>query len=422
VLDDTATARAALARAATAGARNVAARALTLRQLRFLCEAKGIDDEILDVLAPSTVLHYCGHLIDRPGARRFPAEAEARVANAVASFLESRCIGFAYGSLGCGADTIVAEALLDRGVELNVVLPFGADEFDRTSVAHAGPDWSRRFRECLRRAATVRYASDSAYLGDDELFGYAARVAMGHAMNRAAFLGVPAEQLAVWDGSAGDLIAGTGHDVAAWHRADGPTHVVRLDSSGSEVSLPEPPSLTSTRDIRAVLFGDFHGFSRLRDEQFPTFVRDVLGAVADAIRPFDDGIVYRNCWGDAIVVVLADVRAGAACAIEIQEAIAELDWRSLDLPEDLGLRIGGHVGPVMSIVDPVRGQTATWGRELTRAARIEPRTPEGEVYVTDAFAALLALEPASGFASEYVGRVTTAKQFETIPMYRLRRG
>ena len=41
--------------------------------------------------------------------------------------------------------------------------------------------------------------------------------------------------------------------------------------------------------------------------------------------------------------------------------------------------------------------------------------------MTDAFAALLALERGAPFATEYVGRVTTAKDFETIPMYRLRR-
>jgi hypothetical protein len=62
---------------------------------------------------------------------------------------------------------------------------------------------------------------------------------------------------------------------------------------------------------------------------------------------------------------------------------------------------------------------AYWGRELTRAARIEPATPEGEVYVTDAFAALLAVNARSRLDTEYVGQVTTAKDFETIPMYRL---
>ena len=57
---------------------------------------------------------------------------------------------------------------------------------------------------------------------------------------------------------------------------------------------------------------------------------------------------------------------------------------------------------------------------MTRAARIQPRTPEGEVYYMDTFAALLSLEPDATARCEYVGMVTTAKGFETIPMYRLR--
>ena len=37
---------------------------------------------------------------------------------------------------------------------------------------------------------------------------------------------------------------------------------------------------------------------------------------------------------------------------------------------------------------------------MTRAARIEPRTPEGDVYVKDAGIALLALEPKCDFTIE----------------------
>jgi len=69
----------------------------------------------------------------------------------------------------------------------------------------------------------------------------------------------------------------------------------------------------------------------------------------------------------------------------------------------------------------VRGVDTVFGRQLTRAARIEPRTPPGEVYATNALAALLRLDPEAGVTPEYVGRVTTAKGFETIPMYVLRR-
>ena len=41
--------------------------------------------------------------------------------------------------------------------------------------------------------------------------------------------------------------------------------------------------------------------------------------------------------------------------------------------------------------------------------------------MTTGFAALLRLEPASGVTGEYVGHLTTAKNFETTPMYLLRR-
>jgi hypothetical protein len=75
----------------------------------------------------------------------------------------------------------------------------------------------------------------------------------------------------------------------------------------------------------------------------------------------------------------------------------------------------------MAVHDPVLDRPSVMGRELTRAARIEPRTPVGEVYVTASFAALLALEPDCGVTPEYVGHLTTAKDFETTAMYLLRR-
>jgi class 3 adenylate cyclase len=128
-----------------------------------------------------------------------------------------------------------------------------------------------------------------------------------------------------------------------------------------------------------------------------------------------------NSWGDAIQVVLSDVVSAGHCAVDLQEANQAIDHAAAGLPPDLDLRVGLHVGPLLELRDPFRDTPGWWGREITRAARIEPRTPRGEVYATDAFAALLALEPGSGLQTEYVGRVTTAKDFETIPMYRVSR-
>jgi hypothetical protein len=413
-------ARQALSRAASKAGDDRAAIAVTRRQLRLVCEASSIDESVLDDLQPPTVLHYCGHRIDPAGVSgRFPRDLEASVARDIRSYLAQRRVGFAYGSLASGADILIAEALLDNGVSLQVVLPFDTDEFERSSVMPAGPEWADRFRRCLVRVDSVVHASDSAYMGDDELYGYAGRIAMGHALNRAAFLDAPAEQLAVWDRAEGLELAGTGHDVAVWKASGHQTHVIALPAV--EQQLHEAKPALETRRIGAILFTDLHGFSRLRDEQFPPFIKEVLGRLGSVLDDHADAVLWRNTWGDAIAAVFSDVIEAADCALGLQEALRRIDMAAVGLPKDLGLRIGAHAGPVMAIADPVTRKPTYWGRELTRAARIEPRTPEGEVYVTDAFAALLSLEPGVPFVTEYVGRVTTAKDFETIPMYQLRR-
>ncbi len=117
-------------------------------------------------------------------------------------------------------------------------------------------------------------------------------------------------------------------------------------------------------------------------------MNEVFAALGAVLDDHADAVLWRNSWGDAIAAVFADVTAAADCALGLHDALAHIDLASLGLPTDLDLRIGAHAGPVIKITDPISHKPTYWGRELTRAARIEPRTPEGEVYVTDAFAAL----------------------------------
>jgi hypothetical protein len=423
VLGDIDGARAALEIAARAGADDVAARAVTARQLRLLCQTAGIDPEILAALALPGVLHYCGHRVtaDPTKAGGFAAEDEPAVAAAVRDFLRGRAFDGAYGALACGADIIIAEALLDQGVPLNVVLPFAIDEFEEVSVESGGPGWTDRFRSCLSRASSLRIAYDSAFSGDPVLFGFATKVAMGHALHHAQHLGVEAEQLAVWDGEGADSAAGTGRDVTAWRSGHRRTHVVPVRHQRAQREHQPVAEMTTVRQLGAMLFTDVRGFSSLRDEHQRAFVEGILGPMGAALDQFGPGKVqYRNTWGDAILAVCTDVATTAAAALALQRLMKSIDLEALGLPDTLAMRVGAHVGTLIALDDPVRNVPAFWGRELTRAARIEPRTPEGEVYVTEAFAAVCTLECGDDFACEYVGRVTTAKEFETIPMYRLR--
>jgi len=421
VLGDTTGAKAALAKAADGAADDHGAKATTRGQLRYLCEAMGVDPEpIVTMLVQPEVIHFCGHMTAPPGAlARFPHDQQEEVARQARARLQDRRVGYAHGSLASGADIIIAEIALEFGAELHLVLPFDIEEFVAISVAPAGPEWPPRFRRCLAAATSVTVASDSAYNGDDVLFAYAARIAMGQAMNRAAGIDAPMWQLAVFDGEEGVETGGTAHDIEQWRLAGGRTELIRVAATRGRTIAPF--NLGSKRVIRSVLFGDFKGFSRLRDEHIKLFLATVMQPVADVLDRYAEHVIVRNTWGDGLFVIMDNAVNGARCALDLQDRLHSVDLAAAGLPADMGLRLGGHTAPLVPVYDPVLRAPMVMGRGLTRAARIEPRTPTGEVYVTTGFAALLRLEPDSGVTSEYVGHLTTAKNFETTPMYLLRR-
>jgi class 3 adenylate cyclase len=176
----------------------------------------------------------------------------------------------------------------------------------------------------------------------------------------------------------------------------------------------------SGREVRALLFADVKGYSRLTDEQLLGFVERVLGPLGAVLDRHGAEIRHRNSWGDGIYVVLSDTPAAAACALDLQTAMSDVDLAAAGLPADLALRMGAHVGPVFAVHDPVtHGQTFS-GTHVSRTARVEPVTPPGVVYVTEAFAAALVLDGRQELACDYVGHMPAAKDFGRLRMYRLR--
>jgi class 3 adenylate cyclase len=319
--------------------------------------------------------------------------------------------------------------LLRSGSELHAVLPFDREEFIERSVAQSGPGWVKRFQRCLAAATTIRYATDDAFLGDDVLFRYGSELAMGLALLRARYLDAEVRQLAVWDGGPADGAAGTSIDIANWRRdgrlvtvvspaADGE---VRQDGGAIAGADRVLPAKAAGRVVRAMLFGDVKGFSKLTDEQLPIFASRILGAFAGALRRHQAEVWYRNTWGDAVYVVLSNASAAAGCALDLQEAMTAIDLEAEGLPDHLALRLGGHVGPVFRTHDPVLDEPGFMGSHVSRTARIEPVTPPGAVYVTEPFAAALVLAGRSEFVCDYVGHMAAAKDYGHLRMYRLRR-
>jgi adenylate cyclase len=418
VLGNTSDAKKLLERAGKADDGDAAARASTTRQLRIICRILELDPEFLDPIANPTVVHYAGHRIAPEGAEgRFMAGDEDRVAGELKNIFTENKVGIGFGSLAAGADILAAEALIEMGAELHVVLPFDRDEFIRASVAPAGEDWVNRFDVCLASASQVTTATSGEYLDDPTMFDFCSRIAMGDALVRADVLQTRAFQVAVWDGGGHGGPAGTEVDVARWRATGNETMIVEVGEGAPPPSSLATPGL---RRIRGLVFADFAGFSTLSDAQTIIFQDTVMASLAKVVARFDDQMLSGRTWGDGVYLVFEDISAAAECALALQRAVDSIDFEGMGLPGLRGMRVAAHAAPVFEGWDPIGGIKLFYGSGVTKTARIEPRTPEGDVYVTHAFAALAVLGGQETFECNYVGTIQAAKSFGPVSLYSLR--
>lgn len=409
-------ARVAMSQAVSFAPTAYAAHASTLRQFDVLCRETGVDGAWLEPFRPPVCAHFTGHILDPKGAALCGQSLRRRVDD----LLATEKVGSGYGGLAAGGDIIFAEALLAAGAELHVVLPVERRSFVEVSVAPFGEAWVGRFEQCLSGATSVRYASGDAYLGDDQVFAYSSQFAMGCAVLRAQTLSTNAVQLAIWDGHAGAGPAGVHADLSYWSRSGRRRAVIEI-----ERPLPSPRPSEGCGDprraMKAMLFADIQGFGALRDDQIPVFVDTVMGRLADAIETLSARPGHVETWGDGLFLVFDEPIDAALAALALLEAHRALDLRTLGLPRSLGLRIGGHYGPVHLRTNPVTNAPAVMGAHVVVAARIEPDVAPGSVCVSEALAGALATFHSHIVRCGYVGRTQGRKGFAATPIFSLTR-
>jgi class 3 adenylate cyclase len=259
---------------------------------------------------------------------------------------------------------------------------------------------------------------------------------VGLATRKAAESGEQPVLLALWDGRPGDAVGGT-HSMVDFCLANGVR--VRLMQDLMSGSAPEtrdltPPLLSASSAIRregladepaqqicAVMFADAVGYSKLKERDIPKFMRQYLAAVMRAMSAHEIVPLVKNTWGDGLYLVFDSVREAGIFALDFRDAIATTNWKDLGLPHEVSVRIGLHAGPLYRIYDPVRGQWNYIGTHVTRAARIEPSTPRGDVYASLAFAALAAAERVTSFDCGLVGMIDMAKGYGEMPAFKVSR-
>ncbi|HKU86353.1 MAG TPA: adenylate/guanylate cyclase domain-containing protein [Casimicrobiaceae bacterium] len=445
LLDDLVGAARCYAAAFEAAAGNTGTVATMRRQIELLARAVPQAAELLDRVPVNAVVAFAGHMVDTPQrtTRRFPAALVPAVRAALCERLATMRAPIVFTSAACGADLLFIEAAFEQGAEVNIVLPFDRTEFVRTSVAVGGNAWVSRFDAALARAHRVVMATEEAYLDDDVLFEHAALLVEGFAMLRAGHLQTLPSLLCVVDTDGGGAVGGTHATLARWQRNVGAADVIDLRAlrrhagldahaaNVNEVAVaagPRPDEARAAprpsrprRTLKSMLFADFAGYSRLHDALAPLFQREFLQVGAAAINAASSKPLEAKTWGDALYAVFDGPHDAADFALSFLARMLAVDWTRAGLDSASQVRVALHAGPVFRAFDPVMQRDGFFGSSVTRAARIEPVTPPGMVYASEAFAATLASTGQPDYALEYVGTLPLAKGYGESRIYRLDR-
>ena len=185
--------------------------ASTLRQFVSILDELGEDKAWLDASRPPRSLHFAGHMA--------LAGASDALGRNIRDTLREERVGFGYGALAAGADILIAEALLEAGAELNVILPGPRTQFRESSVAPFGDHWAARFDRIVDAAETVRSIAVEPGAPAALAIQLAAETAMGSAAMRARMLMTEAVQLLILDRAAVQRSSGSDRIGAIWNES-----------------------------------------------------------------------------------------------------------------------------------------------------------------------------------------------------------
>ncbi|MBV8062664.1 MAG: hypothetical protein JOY51_03665 [Nevskia sp.] len=402
LLGDAERCRRALGQADALARGNVNARSRTRQQLRLICRHLRIEDEFSALLRLPALFY-----IER-GAAEIPVSFGAERAAPAAGGLDAAvCEGArVHAALLQPADLCAAEWFLARGARLSLVLPAPRKPLIERWQQRFGAGWAMRLARCLEQVGEITAAQ--GFLEDEQEWAgrHVAAMAQGLARLGAQRLGGQCRRVG---------LAPAANPPGYWLDAGG--------DCGGAAELPPAQPEGSFQGVRrrsvGLIFADIAGFRRLRDEDMPHFWSHLMGGLARIIDRHGAKVLFRHTWGDALNVVTEDAATAAEIAIAVQDCIEQLRRQESGVLAAIELRLAVHFAPAFAGHDPVEQVDNYYGSQLSFTARIEPVTPPGMIFVTEAFAARLALEAPERFTAEYAGEVELAKRFGKYRLFSL---
>jgi len=438
VLGDTEAARNAYRAAVSLESDNLRAFSSTRKQARVLSrELFGNANAFDDCFPIPKLVVFSGHMLDAPDRRtpRFPPSKENEVKELLEKQLAAINAGIGFASAASGSDILFLEAMIARGGAIHLVLPWPAEEFVKTSVAISGDNaWVNRFHKVIDQAASIRVLGELYMPGSATGFEYCNLAMCGLARLFARSLDLEITPLAVWDGFAG-APGGTGSFVRYWRSHRVPVKVIPMatkppsilteafetEANNDDDEFEAWVRASGRQEIKAIMFADVVGYSKLPETVIPKYVAQFNQRVSRLIADSSSAPINVNTWGDGLFFVFNGVEDAGRFALDLRDLVITTNWMDLGLPRNLSIRIGVHAGPVYVNFDPVVRQISFTGAHVSRAARIEPITHEGEVFVSEEFAALALADQSKGFTCDLVGTTALAKSYGLFRVYSLER-
>jgi class 3 adenylate cyclase len=335
-------------------------------------------------------------------------------------------------ALASGGDILFAEDLIERGAEVNVLLPLAVPEFIEASVRPAGESWVARFHNLMQQAKSVEIFGDAYFEGSGTPFQLAALLIDGTAELLAREHDLDAVTLGVWDAKPGDGMGGAasfmghavqqGRRVLAIHPSTGETFIPGTDAiaAAQRHSWGVTPLGETVLEHRlcAFLFADVKGFGKLRETQVAHFVESIINLIATVMRASGVKPLVLNTWGDGLLVVTESPAEAAEIALRLIEGMAP----QISGTGGFNFRVGLHCGPAFFVPnDPITGRPNVYGTDVNRAARIEPVVAPGEVWASRAFVTMAAATNATGLGFDDLGERELFKDGEITRLSRVSR-
>lgn len=364
------------------------------RHLPLIAEKIKLPPDFYDILRGPVIGVFTGHMFDAADreSSRFPIELKDQVAAEIGEMIDSSDIRIGYCSAACGGDLLFALEMIKRGRELNIVLPFAADNFRRTSVAFKDIDQSKDFWYVLEHASSVTVATDESHLNNPCLYTYAADLIEGYAKLRAIQCDGQVEVIAAIDPYTSGEDGGSLERAVVWLEEGLDVRVIdiaklRGEQTGPNIlpTIPKPDARRLDREIRSIV----EISSNTHD--------DVIHRVLSQRLPQEGDFLQ----GEGINRAFATVQEAVDYCYLIRHEADNLDWQALDLPADTELQFAIHTGPIFprspSKARDYFGTHVFYTRDLAEV------TPPGCFYLTEQAAALLQTHGPANHTADYLG-------------------